>query len=93
MTYTPGKQKILQNSHKSNTPEDKDVVITRLLDEVRFLHKTLLEVRYEISRADVDFDRMTVVGGIKRLAKDRREAQEEVIKLNKELDKLVRNSK
>lgn len=57
------------------------------------LKGVLLEVRHEVNCAEVDFERMSVVGCIKKLAKDRRESQEEVRKLNKELDKLIKSSK
>ncbi len=52
----------------------------------------LLEIRYEVNSAEIDFERMSVVGGIKKLAKERRESQAEIRKLNKELNKLI-NSK
>lgn len=88
------KSKPLSKDHKSNTDSAKqEGVIARLLDEVRGLHAQLQNVRHEVSKADVDFDRMSVVGGIKRLAKERREFQEEVRKLNKELQKLINHSK
>lgn len=57
------------------------------------LKAVLLEVRYEVNCAEIDFERMSVVGCIKKLAKDRRESQAEIRKLNKELDKLIKNSK
>ena len=87
------KSKPLSKDHKSNTPAEQEGVVDRLLDEVRGLHVQLQNVRHEVSKADVDFDRMSVVGGIKRLAKERREFQEEVRKLNKELQKLINRSK
>ncbi len=89
MTSTPFKS----NKHKDNTPDQSEEVIQRLLDEVRMLKGVLLEVRHEVNCAEVDFERMSVVGCIKKLAKDRRESQEEIRKLNKELDKLVKSSK
>jgi hypothetical protein len=90
MTSTPFKLK----KHKDDiTPDESEEVIQRLLDEVRMLKGVLLEIRYEVNCAEADFERMSVIGCIKKLAKDRREAQVEVRKLNKELDKLVRSSK
>jgi hypothetical protein len=90
MTSTPFKLR----KHKDDvTPDQSEEVIQRLLDEVRLLKGVLLEIRHEVNCAEADFERMSVVGGIKKLAKDRRESQKEVRKLNKELDKLVRNSK
>ena len=88
MTSTPFKAK----KHKyDSTPDQSEEVIQRLLDEVRLLKGVLLEIRYEVNCAEADFERMSVVGGIKKLAKDRRESQKEVRKLNKELDKLIRS--
>jgi len=87
------KPKPLANKHKSNTPSESDEVIQRLLEEVRALHEQLKNVRHEVSKADVDFDRMSVVGGIKRLAKERREFQEEVRKLHKDLERLIKLTK
>ena len=87
------KTKSLSKDHKSNTPEEQEGVITRLLDEVRGLHAQLQNVRNEVSKADVDFDLMSVVGGIKRLAKERKEFHEEVHRLNKELNKMIKQSR
>lgn len=91
MTSTPRKPKPLSNKHLDNTPEQADEVIQRLLDEVRMLKGVLLEVRHEVNCAEADFERMSVVGCIKKLAKDRRESHEEIRKLNKELERLIRS--
>jgi hypothetical protein len=88
MTSTPFKAK---KHTYDNTPDQSEEVIQRLLDEVRLLKGVLLEIRHEVNCAEADFERMSVVGGIKKLAKDRRESQKEVRKLNKELDKLIRS--
>ena len=55
------------------------------------LKGVLLEVRHEVNCAEADFERMSVVGCIKKLAKDRRESKEEIRKLNKELERLIRS--
>ena len=86
-------KKPLTSTHKDNTPDQKDDVIQRLLEEVRALREQADKVRSAVSSADMDFDRMSVVGGINRLAKERREAQEEVRKLNRDLERLIRSSK
>lgn len=94
MTTTPKRpKKALSSKHKDNTPDEKDEVIQRLLDEVRMLRGVLLEIRHEVNCAEADFEKMSVVGGIKKLAKDRRESQEEVRKLNRELDRMIKTAK
>jgi plasmid stabilization system protein ParE len=85
MTSTP-------KNHKDNTPEQSEQVIDRLLDEVRSLRTQLYEVRHAVNNAGPDFDRMSVVGGIKKISKDRKEGEHEIRKLNKELDRLIKSS-
>jgi hypothetical protein len=87
MTSTPFKSL----SKQDITPDQSEEVIQRLLDEVRLLKGVLLEIRHEVNCAEADFERMSVVGGIKKLARERREDQAEIRKLNKELDKLIRS--
>lgn len=87
MTSTPFKPL----SQQDITPDQSEEVIQRLLDEVRLLKGVLLEIRHEVNCAEIDFERMSVVGCIKKLAKERREDQAEIRKLNKELDKLIRS--
>lgn len=77
---------------KSVTPDQSEATINRLLDEVRNLRAQLSEIRFEINNSGPDFDRMSVVGGIKKITKDRREGEAEIRKLNKELTKLIRSS-
>jgi len=86
MTTTPKK-------HKDNTIDQSEAVVNRLLDEVRNLRTQLFEIRHEVNNAGPDFDRMTVVGGIKKISKDRKDGEDEIRKLNKELNRLVMSSK
>lgn len=87
------KTKPLPKISRSNTPAEQDEVIQRLLDEVRMLRGILVEIRHEVNCSEADFERMSVVGGIKKLAKDRRESQEEVRKLHKDLERLIKLTK
>lgn len=82
MTTTP-------KNHKDNTPDQSEAVVDRLLDEVRNLRTQLFEIRHEVNNAGPDFDRMSVVGGIRKITKDRRDGETEIRKLNKELNRLI----
>ena len=86
MTSTPSKP-------KSTTPDQDEGTVDRLLNEVRSLHRQLADVRHEVSKADVDFDRMSVLGGIKKLANDRLDAYDKIRALEKELNKMVKQSR
>lgn len=77
---------------KDNTPDQSEAVIDRLLDEVRSLRTQLFEIRFEVNNAGPDFDRMSVVGGIKKISKERKEGEHEIRKLNKELNRLIKSS-
>jgi len=92
MTSTPFKPKSAPKKAPSVTLTQEEETCNRLLDEVRSLHRQLYEVRFEVNKAGPDFDRMSVVGGVQKITKDMREAQANVRKLEKELDKMIKNS-
>lgn len=93
MTSSPFKPKVAPKKAESITLSQEEETCNRLIDEVRSLHSQMFEIRHEVSKADIDFDRMSVVGGIKKLASDRREAHTKIRALEKELDKMIKNSK
>lgn len=61
---------------------------TRLTEELRGLHRLLGAVRHELDKANIDLDRLSIPGGVKRLQLDRYEAVEENKELKKEVNRL-----
>lgn len=92
MTSPSFKPKSAPKKAQSVTLTKEEEACDRLLDEVRNLHRQMFEVRFEVNKAGPDFDRMSVVGGIQRITRERHEAKETIRKLEKELDKMIKNS-
>jgi hypothetical protein len=77
------------NSEKeSNTKVEE--VIDRLINEVRNYRIKLQDIRKAISSFGIDFEKLTVIGAIRKLASDNKELKDEVKALKKELDNISR---
>jgi uncharacterized protein YacL (UPF0231 family) len=75
---------------KSEDTSKQEEVIDRLINEVRNYKTKLQEIREAISRAGIDFEKLTVIGAIKKLLLDNKELISEVSALFKEIDNLRR---
>lgn len=70
-------------------PKDPELVIDRLLCEIRGVKAHLKSVENELGRCGPDFHLMGLVGAIRALRTANRELSAENRKLKKELDKLL----
>lgn len=69
--------------------DDLNETVDRLLMEIRQKDQQLRTIRLEVNRANRDYERLSVVGAICNMRKALVEAEEEVRKLNKELERLI----
>lgn len=69
--------------------QDQEAVINRLLTEVRQKNVLLDSVRLEINRANMDYEKLSMVGAVKNLRLRLKEVEAENRKLKKENDRLI----
>jgi predicted nucleic acid-binding Zn-ribbon protein len=82
-------------NHPTSSPEKEsntkvEEVIDRLINEVRNYRIKLQDIRKAISSFGIDFEKLTVIGAIRKLASDNKELKDEVKALKKELDNISR---
>ena len=70
-----------------------DSVIDRLINEVRAYKAKLDEARVILSKTGRDHEKLSILGGIKKLADENKDLKAQNRALNDELDNLIRKKR